>query len=93
VAKKPAAAEPQAPRPVAEAPKKKLSYLEQREWDGMEAKILEAEQELALRQHELQESASDGKKLTEAYGKMQEAQRRVDDLYARWADLEAKLPG
>ena len=36
-------------RPVAAAdePKKKLSYLHQREWDSMEAKILEAEQELA----------------------------------------------
>ena len=44
------------PAPAAfqrKAPRKKLSYLEQREWDGMEAKILEAEQELAASQREL----------------------------------------
>ena len=35
-----------APGALPDEPKKKLSYLHQREWDGMEAKILEAEQEL-----------------------------------------------
>jgi ATP-binding cassette subfamily F protein uup len=75
----------------AEGLKKKLAYLEQREWDGMEAKILEAEQELAAWQRELQAAASDAKRLTEAYEKLQDAQRRVEDLYARWAELEAKV--
>jgi ABC transport system ATP-binding/permease protein len=70
-------------------PKKKLSYLHQREWDGMEAKILEAEQELAACQHELQASASDANRVEEAYEKMQRAQRHVEDLYSRWAELEA----
>ncbi len=77
--------------PAAEGPKKKLAYLEQREWDGMEAKILEAEQELAAWQRELQAAASDAKRVTEAYEKQQDAQRRVEDLYARWAELEAKV--
>src|SRR5262249_29707839 len=36
-------------------PKKKLSYLEQREWNGMEERILEAESEVATRQREMQE--------------------------------------
>jgi ABC transport system ATP-binding/permease protein len=81
------------PRPpvAPEGPPKKLAYLEQREWDGMEAKILEAEQELAARQRELDAAASDAERVTEAYEKMQEAQRRVEDLYARWAELEAKV--
>ena len=81
------------PRPPvpAEGPKKKLAYLEQREWDGMEAKILEAEQELAAWQRELQSASSDAKRVTEAYEKLQDAQRRVEDLYARWAELEAKV--
>jgi ATP-binding cassette subfamily F protein uup len=74
-----------------EGPKRKLAYLEQREWDGMEAKIVEAEQELAKRHTELQETASDAKRLAEVYKQLQEAQQRVDDLYARWADLESKL--
>jgi ATP-binding cassette subfamily F protein uup len=74
-----------------DGPKKKLAYLEQREWDGMEEKILIAEQELAAWQQELQEAASDAKRLTVAYEKLQDAQRRVEDLYARWAELEAKV--
>jgi ATP-binding cassette subfamily F protein uup len=87
---KPVAKEPRsAPE---EGPKKKLAYLEQREWDGMEAKILEAEREVAAWQRELQEAGSDAKRLTEAYEKLQQAERRVEDLYARWAELEAKAP-
>ena len=74
-----------------EGPKRKLAYLEQREWDGMEAKILEAERELAARQRELQEAASDARRLAQSYEELQQAQRRVEDLYARWAELEAKV--
>ncbi len=89
---KTAAAEPsKPPREVRDVPKKKLSYLEQREWDGMEARILEAEQEFADRQREMQEAAMKGELLTEAYEKMTAAQRRVEELYARWAELEANL--
>jgi ABC transport system ATP-binding/permease protein len=75
----------------AEGSKKKLAYLEQREWDAMEARILEAEQSLAARQRELDAAASDAERVTEAYEKMQEAHRQVEELYARWAELEAKL--
>jgi ATP-binding cassette subfamily F protein uup len=74
-----------------EVPKRKLAYLDQREWDSMEAKILEAEQELAALQRELEAAASDAARVTEAYEKVQEAHRRVEDLYARWAELEAKV--
>src|SRR5579864_8757111 len=74
-----------------EGPRKKLAYLEQREWDGMEEKILEAEQDLAERKGELQAAASDAKRVAEAYERVQEAQRRVEDLYARWAELESKV--
>jgi ATP-binding cassette subfamily F protein uup len=88
---KPAVAE--TPEPGGrDAPKRKLSYLEQREWDGMEARILEAEQELAARQVALQEAGSMGKGLPEAYQKLQDAQRLVEDLYKRWAELEIKVP-
>ena len=83
----------EAPRavPADSGPKRKLSYLEQREWDAMEEKILAAEQELEARQHELQEAASDHERVTEAYDGMQSAQRRVEELYARWAELESKI--
>src|SRR5579864_7279351 len=88
-AERPTAKESRQPPP--DAPKRKLAYLEQREWDGMEARILEAEQELAGWQQELQDAASDAKRLTLAYEKLQDAQQRVEDLYARWAELEAKV--
>lgn len=84
-----AAAEPQTPK--REAPKTKLSYLEQREWDGMADAILEAEQELAQSERDLQEAATEGKRLAEAYAKVQELHRQVDALYARWAELESKV--
>jgi ATP-binding cassette subfamily F protein uup len=72
-------------------PKKKLSYLQQREWDGMEAKILEAEHELSASRQELEAFASDANRVAEVYEKTQAAQRRVDELYARWAELEALI--
>jgi ABC transport system ATP-binding/permease protein len=75
----------------ASAPKKKLSYLEQREWDAMEQKILQAEEEAASCQHRVQESASDPRRLIEAYAELETAQGRVEELYARWAELEAKI--
>jgi len=76
---------------VAEGPSKKLSYLHQREWDGIEANILAAEEALATRQRELEEAASDAARVSEAYEKMQAAQQQVDQLYARWAELESKV--
>ncbi len=84
---------PKLPRPSAptDEPKKKLSYLQQREWDGMEAKILDAEHDLAACQREFEVSVSDPNRVTGAYDKMQAAQQRVEDLYARWAELEAQL--
>jgi ATP-binding cassette subfamily F protein uup len=89
-AEKPVAKEPRLPAPE-DGPKRKLSYMEQREWDGTEAKILEAEQEVAQCQRELEAAGSDVKLYTAAYEKLQVAQRRVEDLYARWAELEAKV--
>jgi ATP-binding cassette subfamily F protein uup len=73
------------------APRKKLSYIEQREWNSMEAKILEAEEDLARLHREVQEAASDAQRLPEVYERLQEAQQRVDELYARWAELESKV--
>jgi ATP-binding cassette subfamily F protein uup len=82
--------QPRPPTPD-DGPKRKLAYLEQREWDAMEEKILEAEHELAAWHREMQESGPDAKRLTEAYERMQQAQKVVEKLYARWAELEAKV--
>jgi hypothetical protein len=39
----------------------------------------------------MQEAGPDAKRLTEAYERMQQSQRVVDELYGRWAELEAKV--
>jgi ATP-binding cassette subfamily F protein uup len=80
-------------RPVpAAGAKKKLSYLEAREWEGMEARILEAEAEAVAIREEMQspEAVSDGPRLAACYERLQEAEARVEALYARWAELEAR---
>ena len=73
--------------------KKKLSYLEAREWEQMEARILEAEGELEALQAEMHspDVVSDGVRLHACYEKVQATEARVAELYARWAELEAKL--
>jgi ABC transport system ATP-binding/permease protein len=74
---------------------KRLGYLEQREWDGMEGAILEAENavEACRRAAEDPGIASDPEALRSRYQALEAAQARVDQLYARWAELEAKQPG
>ena len=80
------------PRPKAASSKKKLSYHEAREWEQMEARILEAEQQVEAIRAEMHspEVVSDGPRLQACYAKLQPAEESVHALYARWAELEAK---
>ncbi|MBZ5594926.1 MAG: ABC-F family ATP-binding cassette domain-containing protein [Acidobacteriia bacterium] len=84
-----------APTPEAEAPsrKKKLSYLDTREYESMETRIAQAEEILAAKRAALEDPAvmKDGRLLEQTYQDMQEAQMAVDQLYDRWAELEAKI--
>jgi ATP-binding cassette subfamily F protein uup len=76
------------------APKtKKLSYLEQREFDAMEANVLAAEEKLEIAKARAEDPAiaSDPSALQERYAELHAAQREVERLYARWAELEEKL--
>jgi ATP-binding cassette subfamily F protein uup len=76
-----------------EAPaKKKLSYLEAREFATMEARIAAAEAKLSEMRAAFEDPtiASDGARLMAAQREMEAAQSEVDDLYARWAELEEK---
>lgn len=76
-----------------ESPKKKLSYKEQLEYDGLEAKIHEAEAQLeAQRQYVAQpEVASDHEKVAAAYAELERLEAAVEALFTRWSELEAKL--
>ena len=72
--------------------KKKLSYLEAREYAGIEQRIADAEQVLQSKRAELENPAiaSDSSKLVAAHAEMEAAQKNLDALYARWAELEEK---
>lgn len=79
------------PEPAVSA-KKKLSYMEAREYAGIEQRISDAERLLESKRTELENPAiaSDGSRLVAAQAEMESAQKNLDDLYARWADLEEK---
>jgi ATP-binding cassette subfamily F protein uup len=71
---------------------RKLGYRDQREWDEMEARILEAEARLAAAQALAADPgvASDHEALSQRLEALASAQLEVDRLYARWVELEAK---
>jgi ATPase components of ABC transporters with duplicated ATPase domains len=72
--------------------KKKLSYLEAREFAGIEAAVEAAEDRLqaARETMERQDVVTDATKLTAALAEMEAAQEAADGLYARWAELTEK---
>jgi ATP-binding cassette subfamily F protein uup len=74
------------------SPKKKLSYLEAREWADIEDRIASAEDALQKKQSLLEDPAVavDAVRLQSALAEAEEAKAAVDTLYARWAELEAK---
>jgi ATP-binding cassette subfamily F protein uup len=92
------AAEPPPPEATSRPPTRararsgRLGYLEQREWDGMEAAILRAESAVQARQQEAEDPAiaSDAGRLQERYAALEAARAEVSRLYARWAELDAK---
>ncbi|MCW5756678.1 MAG: ABC-F family ATP-binding cassette domain-containing protein [Phycisphaeraceae bacterium] len=83
------ASKPASPKPG------KLSYNLQREFDGMESAILEAEAELERLQADAADPtlANDHARAARAYEKLGLGQKRVKDLYARWAELDAMRGG
>ena len=85
------ASPPERRKKVRIAPEK-LTYNEQREFEGMEDAILEAEAEAGRFEAEAAELAltSDHERATEVYQHLAAAQQRVKALYERWAVLESK---
>jgi ATP-binding cassette subfamily F protein uup len=72
--------------------KKKLSYMEAREYGEIEPRIAAAEQLLREKQNQLEDPAiaSDGPRLLTAHAELEAAQKALDTLYQRWAELEEK---
>jgi ATP-binding cassette subfamily F protein uup len=81
--------------PAAKPARRKLGYLEQREYDTIEATIAAAEAALqaAVADSEDPVHASDGPRLVELLAAVEQRRADVDRLYARWAELETKLTG
>jgi ATP-binding cassette subfamily F protein uup len=80
------------PAPQTAPAKKKLSYLEAREWATLEDRIAEAEDALAKARAALEDPsvATDAARLQSALAESVAAQQTVDTLFSRWAELEAK---
>jgi ATP-binding cassette subfamily F protein uup len=74
------------------ASSKKMNYSEKREWDQMEQKILEIEEEIGKLQKQVENPSvsSDPIKLQEVCQRLDSKQMDLDRLYQRWAELEAK---
>jgi ATP-binding cassette subfamily F protein uup len=72
--------------------RRKLSYLEAREYETIEQKVADAEEILQAKRLQLDDPAivSDSGRLMAAHAEMEQAQDKVDTLYARWAELEKK---
>lgn len=75
------------------APKKKLSYLDGRDFETIETRISEAEAELVAQHRQLEDPdvTSDPERLQSTLTAVTERQAKVDELYERWAELEAKI--
>jgi len=72
--------------------KKKLSYLEAREFVGIEQRLADAEQLVQTKRAQLEDPtiASDASRLVTAQVEMEAAQKNLEIIYARWVELEEK---
>ncbi len=72
--------------------KKKLSYLEARDYETIEQRVAQAEERLQSKHAQLEDPAiaSDAPRLLALQAEVDAAQNAVDELYARWAELEKK---
>jgi ATP-binding cassette subfamily F protein uup len=91
-AKKQAKTPERAALPASSGSKKKLSYLEEREWSTIEERIAKAEETVHKYHAEIEDPAvaTDAARLQVALVEAAKAQEIVDDLYTRWGQLEAK---
>ncbi|HEX4750257.1 MAG TPA: ABC-F family ATP-binding cassette domain-containing protein [Bryobacteraceae bacterium] len=81
------------PDKTAASVKKKLSYLDSRDFETIVERISEAEQALAVKRALLEDSTvfSDPERIRSTMQEIAEAQAAVDALYERWSELEAKI--
>jgi ATP-binding cassette subfamily F protein uup len=77
--------------PAAPVQKKKLSYMESREYESIEERIAVLEDALHAKHMSVEEVARKEPRLLEnLYKEIEASQQEVDLLYSRWAELEEK---
>ncbi len=72
--------------------KRKFSFSETEELQGIPERVAEAEEELRVQCAALEDPAvtGDASRLQKSCLRIEEVQKSVDDLYARWAELEQR---
>jgi ABC transport system ATP-binding/permease protein len=85
-----ASSEAKASRSSPSSPRRKLSYKDQRDLDGIEGRIAAADARLAGLEAEQAspEVASNSGRLVELMAQIESAKADVDALYARWSELD-----
>jgi ABC transport system ATP-binding/permease protein len=81
--------------PTSSAPRRKLSYLEQREYDGIEARIEEVDARLLAAEQRIEdpEVVTDPEALTAALAEVEKAKAEHEVVYERWIELTEKIGG
>ena len=87
--------QPASAPPASQPPRKKLSYIEQREYDDLEARIEQADIYLRAAQQrtEAPEVATDSAALTAALADLEQATADHHAVYERWVELTEKITG
>lgn len=74
-----------------EPKKKKLTYKEQQEWNGIEDRIASLEEHVDELKKAIAEAGSDAEKAQELYTQQQTAEAELDRAMDRWTELSLKL--
>ena len=69
------------------AGKKKLSYMEQKEWETIEEDIAELEEKISLLQEEMNHQGDDFTRLQELQNDVSETEAQLEEKMARWEYL------
>ncbi|PLT28410.1 ABC-F family ATP-binding cassette domain-containing protein [Peribacillus deserti] len=89
--------QPSVPGPVQETKpkpkKKKLTYAEQKEWDGIEERMNDLENRISEVQKAMAGTGSDFEKANELLREEQTLNQELEDTIERWTELSEKLEG
>ncbi|WP_077318047.1 ABC-F family ATP-binding cassette domain-containing protein [Virgibacillus proomii] len=74
-------------KPILNKQKKKMSYLDKKEWDEIEDDITALEEKLAAIQEEIINAGSDSEKVQQLYQEQQEIEKTLNEKIDRWEEL------